>query len=229
MAGVLRFDVEAGILHTELRSAGQRHLSAAPESSNSSRRLAAFELEDLHGHRRAELNQKAHEVMDRLGVPPDQRGIIETGRQALNATGDAFTFETNQGGRNTRPGRQPNLEQAGGLQVKKAGINVDGAVLDDNLIPFESWKRADEVQRMEAVLSHELAEFRSPGQSGPWRHADALVRAYLNPRISSDARAILTDQLRAAIAGGDDAIANSPKAAHIQAVLALVAEWKGLR
>lgn len=166
-------------------------------------RLSADELEDLHGHRLAEWVELVGQVMTRLGVPAELRGIRETGPRAVHTTGQPFTFETAQGGRNTKPGRQPMLESRGLLRVDKRGINVDGAVLDDNLLPHESWRFATVEVRMEAVVAHEFSEFRSPSLHYSWRHMDAILRSRSNPLLSEEARRIIEDQLRAALAGED--------------------------
>src|SRR5205807_1735256 len=108
-------------------------VEAVPEGmarANGSRRPAAYELEELHGHRFSELNEMTTRTMNRLGVPQELRGIRESGPHAINTTGEPFKFETAQGGRNTRPGRQPLLEEGGYLRVERRGINVDAAVLD---------------------------------------------------------------------------------------------------
>jgi hypothetical protein len=194
---------------------------------SSPRRLASYELEDLHGHRLAELIALAVRTMNRLGVPRQLRGIEETGPQAINTTGEAFTFETAQGGRNTRPGRHPQLEELGALRVRRGGIDVDGAVLDDNFLPFESWRQATVEQRMEAVIAHEFAEYHSPGTHFSWRHADAIMRSSRNQHISPEARAIIADQLRAALAGQDAQII-PPLADRIQEVLREVAQRAAL-
>jgi hypothetical protein len=165
--------------------------------------------------------------MNRLQVPPELQGIRESGTQAINTTGEPFTFETAQGGRNMRPGRQPQLEEGGHLRVERRGINVDGAVLDDNFLPQASWGSATVEQRMEAVIAHELAEYQSPGQHFSWRHADAIMRSYRNANISEEARAIIADQIRAAVAGQDSQIILSV-APRIQEVLAESARRAGL-
>jgi hypothetical protein len=123
-------------------------------------RMTGLDLADIHGSRLAELGALATEVMDRLGIPKSQQGIVEVGPAARDATGAVFTFdhEPPQGGRNTRPGRQPAMERAGRLEVKRSGINVDSGVLDDNLLPLESWRKADLATRMEVVVAHEIAE-----------------------------------------------------------------------
>ncbi len=174
--------------------------------SHDPRRLASYELEDLHGDRLAEWNEMARRVMNQLCVPPELQGIRESGTQAVNRTGDPFTFETAQGGRNTKPGRQPQMEVGGHLRVDKRGINVDAAVLDDNFLAYESWRRATVEQRMEAIIAHELAEYQSPGQHFSWRHADAIMRSYRNPNLTPEARAIIADQMQAACAGEDSQI-----------------------
>ena len=130
---------------------------------NSPRRLEAYELEDLHGHRFSELNELAGRVMNRLGVPRELRGIRESGPHAINRTGEPFTFETVQGGRNSKPGRQSQLEEGGQFRVEKRGINVDAAVLDDGFFASECWRNASIEERIEAVVAHELAEYQSPG------------------------------------------------------------------
>jgi hypothetical protein len=173
------------------------------------RPLYTYELEDLHGHRLDELNEMASKVMNRLGVPRELRGIIEEGPQAKNITGRPFTFEGDlhpQGGRNTRSGRNPQLEKGGQLRVKKGGISVDAAVLDDDFLPFDSWKKATIEERMEAIIAHELVEYKSPGLNYSTRHADAIMRSYRNPNISAKAKAIIEDQYLNAIAGGDKQI-----------------------
>jgi hypothetical protein len=148
----------------------------------------------------------AEATMNKLGVPRELRGIKEQGGQAINRTGEPFTFETAQGGRNTKPGRQLQLERTGHLRVTKRGINVDAAVLDDNFLPDESWKNATIEQRMEAVVAHEFAEYKSPGTTFSWRHAEAILKSSKNMKISPEARAIIADQLKAAIAGQDTQI-----------------------
>jgi hypothetical protein len=173
------------------------------------RRLSADELEDLHGHRFAELNDLAARVMNRLGVPRELRGIEEQGRHATNRTGQPFTFETAQGGRNTKPGRNEKLEAGGHLRVTRRGINVDAAVLDDNFLPFASWRNATIEQRMEAIVAHELAEYASTSRHFSWRHADAMMRSYRNPHISEQARAIIADQIRNALGGYDGQITDA--------------------
>ncbi len=194
---------------------------------NGPRRLAAYELEDMYGHQLTELNEMATRMMNRLGVPRELRGIRESGPQAINTTGEPFTFETAQGGRNTRTGRQLPLEQGGYLRVERSGINVDAAVLDDSFLPYDSWRGATLEQRMEAVIAHELAEYQSPGQHFSWRHADAIMRSYRNPHLSAEAKAIIADQMRAAIAGQDSQII-AFLAPRIQETLAESARRAGL-
>jgi hypothetical protein len=196
--------------------------------ANGSRRLAAYELEELYGHRFSELNEMTTQTMNRLGVPQELRGIRESGPHAINTTGEPFTFETAQGGRNTRPGRQPLLEEGGFLRVERRGINVDAAVLDDNFLSYESWRMATVEQRMEAVIAHEFAEYQSSGQHFSWRHADAIMRSYRNPNISAEARAIIADQMRAATAGQDTQIVAS-LTPRIQATLGEAARRAGLQ
>jgi hypothetical protein len=192
-------------------------------------RTTGIDLADLHEHRTAELSALATEVMDRLGIPKSQQGIVEVGPAARDTTGAVFTFdhEPPQGGRNTRPGRQPAMERARKLEVKKSGINVDSGVLDDNLLPLESWRKADLATRMEVVVAHEIAEFHSPGSTGQWRHADALVQAAKNPRLSAAARGVLEDHFRLAVAGGDPTLAGSLQSARIHQMLQAVANRRG--
>jgi hypothetical protein len=192
------------------------------------RRLEAYELEDLHGHRLGELNEMAERAMNRVGVPRELRGIRESGPQAINKTGEPFTFETAQGGRNTKAGRQPQLESGGHLRVERRGVNIDAAVLDDNFLPSESWRKATVEQRMEAVAAHELAEYQSPSRQYSWRHAGALMRSYRNPNLSEGARAIIADQIRNAIAGRDAQIASSLRP-EIQRTLTEWAQRAGLK
>lgn len=174
-----------------------------------SHRLAAYELEDLHGHRQTELTDLARRVMTRLGVPPELRGIRESGPLAIHRTGEPFTFETAQGGRNTKPGRQGQLEALGRLRVERRGILVDGGILDDGLLDLESWRTATIEIRMEAVIAHEFSEYQSPGRHFSWRHADALLRSRGNPHLSPQAREILEDLVRRAADGNDPQIAPS--------------------
>lgn len=171
------------------------------------RQLEPYELQDKHGGDFEAHNAMAESVMTQLGVPKELRGVRESGPHARMVTGEPFTFEMAQGGSNVKPGRQPRLESRGMLKVEKRGINVDGLVLEKDALPFESWQKAEVRQRMEAVVAHEFAEYQSPSPNASWRHADALMRSYRNPHISPQARAIIADQIRAAILGQDAQIA----------------------
>jgi hypothetical protein len=121
--------------------------------SASGSKLTLSELEDAFGDKFDQYNALAKKVMDRLEIPKEIRGIKEEGLQGRYTTGEPFTFEGTkpQGGANSRPGRQT-LEGRGPkiFKVTKPGINVDAAVLDDNFLPFASWKNATIEQRMEA-------------------------------------------------------------------------------
>ena len=196
-----------------------RRIPTISPNAMTSPHLGANELEDQFGHRFEELNNLADKVMDRVGVPKRLRGIIESGNFAEETSGRPFTFATAQGGRNTLPGRNLRLESMGRLRIVKAGLYVDGAVLDNNLIDSKSWRNATIEQRMEAVVAHELAELRSGGKDMGWRHGHALWLSYKNPNISAQAKRIIADQIRIAIEGRDSAILSSDERSDIESML----------
>jgi hypothetical protein len=116
-----------------------------------------------------------------LGVRLRQIGIVDDAE-----TGTAFSREHHLGGRNTRAAR------AAG--VVKGGLNVDYGVFDPELLPLASWRRASLRDRIDAVIVHELYEYRSRHATTALRHRRAIWDAPLTRQdITPGARRILGD------------------------------------
>jgi hypothetical protein len=127
------------------------------------------------------LERYVRQRMDNLGVPPGCVGIVDE-----TETGSAFSLEHDLGGRNTKPGR------AAG--VTRGGINVDYGVFNPDLLPFDSWRSVSLRDRIDAVIVHELYEYRSRSPTTALRHRQAILNApATKQRILSGARRILAD------------------------------------
>jgi hypothetical protein len=154
--------------------------------------------------------------MHAVGVPERMIGILDRSevlglpeltaaeRAAignLETVGRGFSLRSEfQGGRGVTLVPRAGAARGAMTQVK-GGINVDGAIFDDNFLPFGSWRNAKVGDRLDAIIAHEYEQVLSREASDVGRHFEALSngpRTQLN--ISEAARTILADYKNRALA-----------------------------